>query len=321
MYLKRPFAERRNPTNMPLYHILETIILPPLDAPTRLSDALVGAFVAIPTRKGIKKAIGRGEVRVNGATGQTADWLHGGERIELLRRDVPVEQVLEMALDVPYEDDYLAVVVKPAGIAVSGNQWLTLARALPHNLDASTQPDALAAPQPVHRLDAPTSGLLLVAKAHEARVRLGEMMASHRIEKVYHAVVMGDVGEESLRLDADVEGKRAVSHVSRVARARSLRNGWLSLVRVTIETGRTHQIRRHLSGAGWPILGDKLYGREGEVMRGKGLFLAATALALAHPMTGEPLVLDLDVPSKFRKTLAREAQMWERYHQDSPKGH
>lgn len=302
------------------YHVLESTTLPTLDTPTRLSDALIGVFQAIPTRKGIKKAIERGEVRVNDAVGHTGDWLYGGEKVSLFRADVPVEQVLEMKLEVVYEDDHLAVVVKPAGIAVSGNQWLTVARALPYNLRPSSQPDALAAPQPVHRLDVPTAGLLLVAKAHATRVALGAMLAAHRIEKTYHAVAMGDVGTIPLRLDADIEGKSAVTEVERVAVARSLRNEWLSLVRVRLHTGRTHQIRRHLSGAGWPILGDKTYGREGAVMRGKGLFLAATALGLVHPATGERLEVTLEVPPKFTKTLSREAQMWERYHQDSPKG-
>lgn len=316
-----PFAERLPTSIVLMQHLLETITLPTLPIPQRLSDALVGAFVAVPTRKGVKKAIERGEVRLNGELAHTGDWVQGGESVELWRRDVPVEQVLPMSLEVVYEDDHLAIVVKPAGIAVSGNQWLTLARALPYNLAASNEPDALAAPQPIHRLDVPTSGLLIVAKAHRARVALGQMLAQHRVQKTYHAVVMGDVGTEPLRLDAPIEGKAAVTHVTRLAVGRSLRNEWLSLVKVTIETGRTHQIRRHLSGASWPILGDHQYGTAGSIMRGKGLFLAATALAFRHPITEEWLAWEQEPPAKFRKTLAREAQMWERYHQDSPKGH
>ena len=103
---------------------------------------------------------------------------------------------LEFILEVIYEDDYLAIIDKPPGILVSGNKLKTIVNALPFNLQVSSQIDALINPLPVHRLDFPTSGLLLIAKTNNALVALGKMFEEKKISKIYHAITIGQMKPE-----------------------------------------------------------------------------------------------------------------------------
>ncbi|RMG81573.1 MAG: RluA family pseudouridine synthase, partial [Bacteroidetes bacterium] len=278
--------------------ILETHLVPPNTDRVRLSDYLPRVFVSIPSRKGLKKAIKRGQVWVDGAPAETGRWVVPGQKIELIAPDLPPPRIYHMALPVVYEDEHLAVVNKPGGISVSGNKFRTLQNALPAHLTPSTRPDALKKMLPVHRLDAPTCGLLLVAKTISARINLGQAFENQTVKKRYRAVTIGEMPASGV-LDSPIDGKPARTRFERVSAVRSLKNGWLSTVDLFPETGRTHQLRIHLAQAGYPILGDKLYGPEGLILKGKGLFLCAVELAFLHPFSGEMLRLAIAPPPKF----------------------
>ena len=235
-----------------------------------------------------------------------------GDELTLFRQELTPPKGFRLQLDIHYEDEHLAVVVKPAGIPTSGNQFKTIQNALIFNLNKTTAPDALNWPKPVHRLDASTSGLLLVAKTKLAQVNLGQQFENKTVKKRYHAVVIGQP-PESGEWNSPIENKPSRTSFRTLQTVPSLRNTWLSLLELTPHTGRTHQLRIHLSRAGFPIMGDKLYGEEGEVFKGKGLFLCSTGLSFTHPANHQELSLELELPQKFQSLLQREKRRWNRY--------
>jgi len=278
----------------------------------RLYDYLQGLFEELPSRKSTKKAISRGEIRLNGEPTESGWWLKGGELIELFDLEVTPPKEYQLKLNILFEDEYLAVVLKPAGLISSGNQFKTLQNALLYNLNTSEQADKLPWPLPVHRLDAPTSGLVIVAKTKSARMELGKQFEERQIQKTYHAVVHGKIEEEGV-ISTPIEGKEARTTFRRLKVVRSLQNEFLSLVELHPETGRTHQLRIHLSDIGNPILGDKIYGPE-KGLKNKGLFLSAIALKLWHPATKKHLHFKTETPGKFSKRLENENIRWNKYH-------
>lgn len=277
--------------------------MPPLAEPRRLSDICAGWFQAIPSRKGMKKAIDRGWVLVNGEVADTGRWIHGGESVELRRPEVVNKPQFALKLEVLFEDEYLAVVVKPAGIAVSGNQRRTLENALPGNLSQSTMPDALLHPEPVHRLDFPTSGALLVAKTQKTLAALNKMFEDRQIEKRYVAVVAGSINPEG-EIHLPIAEKPAHSAYEVVYSLDSKRFGQLHLLRLVPYTGRRHQLRIHMASLGCPVLGDLRYAGE-STLRGKGLFLHSEMLRFVHPVTGTELEVKAQVPQKYDRFLLR----------------
>jgi 23S rRNA-/tRNA-specific pseudouridylate synthase len=207
----------------------------------------------------------------------------------------------------------MAVNSKPAGIPVSGNRFKTIAQALPHNLEPSACADALRIPLPVHRLDAPTTGLLVVAKTGTAMVELGRKFADREVRKCYHAVVFGTL-TLSGKIDSPVDGKPAQSICTPLRTVSSLRHKSLTLVKLEPLTGRTHQLRIHMAEAGHPIVGDAQYGSEENVLKGKGLLLAATGIALRHPVFPERKInVQKGLPHKFTALLEREERRWRKF--------
>ncbi len=145
--------------------LIETYEVPKMDIRERLSDFAPGIFKTVFSKKGIKKAIKKGLITINGDQGYTSDYIVGGETIALYRSTISKSKpTIHIALDIIYEDEYLAIVNKPPGILVSGNKKFTLENALPSILKKSSQPGALERPEPIHRLDYPTSGALLIGK-------------------------------------------------------------------------------------------------------------------------------------------------------------
>jgi len=208
-------------------------------------------------------------------------------------------------LDIVFEDEDMAVIIKPAGINVSGNQFKTVQNALNYNLTPSSKIDKLPWPLPVHRLDNQTSGLLIIAKTKGARIQLGKDFENKTITKHYHALVIGQLLKTGT-ISAPVDGKKSDSLYTSIRTVKSLKNEWISLIELSPLTGRTHQLRIHCSSIGHPILGDKLYGDEGMILKAKGLFLAAIRLTLNHPISGEPLQFEIPTPYKFIKRLENE---------------
>ncbi len=278
----------------------------------RLSDYLVGKFEEIPTRKGIKKAILNNQVIVNEKQAMTAQWVSIGDEIQLIERQSAPPKDCEIELEVPYEDDFLAIVVKPSGIPVSGNLFKTLYNALGDNLKSSSQIDKLRWPLPIHRLDTATSGLVIIAKTYSVRVELGKMLENKSIQKRYRAILQGTLREKGI-IDSPIANKNALSKFEVVENITTLKSTSLTLVNLYPITGRTHQLRIHTSSIGHPIVGDKLYKNDIAMKLDKGLFLSAVEVQFIHPVTKELLKVEIDQPAKFDSYLEREKRRLLKY--------
>ncbi|QED38732.1 RluA family pseudouridine synthase [Antarcticibacterium arcticum] len=277
--------------------ILETHIVPAIKERIRLQEYAVSIFSSISTKSTLKKAIKRKEILLNGIPAQTSDWIEQYQKIELLQPELPAKKVYNLKLEVIFEDDFMAVINKPAGISTSGNFFRSIENALPFNLARSTEPDTLPYPMPVHRLDNPTSGLLLVAKTRNAQIILNRAFECQEIQKTYVALVSG-LAPPCAVYTNEIEGKNAKSEISLIKYI-SKAQGEFSLLEVLPKTGRTHQIRIHLSGNGFPIVGDRDYG--GFKGFNGGLYLASTGIKFLHPVSGKPMDISIPIPGKFKK--------------------
>lgn len=292
--------------------ILQTHIVPPNTPTERISEYARNIFPNIPSRKGVKKAILRNEILLDGKPVETGRWVQPGNQIDWVDLELKTPKILPLKLAVVFEDEHLAVINKPAGIIVSGNQFRTVENALLHNISKSNEKDALRKPRAVHRLDSPTSGLLLVAKTALAHLKISQQFEAKTILKKYQAIVIGDINEEGV-LEKPVDGKTALTYFKKIKSVPSLKNEWLSFIDLFPQTGRTHQLRIHLSGFGFPILGDALYGKEGLILKHKGLFLCAVELNFSHPKTGERVGVKINAPQKYETLLRREERRWKKY--------
>ncbi|MFS4469185.1 pseudouridine synthase [Maribacter sp. 2210JD10-5] len=273
--------------------------------PIRLQEYGVGIFKMIPTKSALKKAIKTDLIWVDGNKAKTGTFITGGERIELLENIKPeTYKRLNFSLEVVYEDDYLAVINKPAGILVSGNKFETVANALAQNLKKSTQLDAVQ-PQPVHRLDYPTTGLLLVGKTSGAILALNKLFEQKEVVKTYFAVTIGETKPKGT-IKTPINAKEALSEYEVLQTLNSERFKCLNLVKLSPKTGRRHQLRKHLSGVGNPILGDAEYGLPHLILKGKGLYLHAQSLEFIHPFAKNRIVVESKLPKKFGKLFLRE---------------
>lgn len=292
--------------------IRETHVVPEGVNPVRFSAYARQAFPSIPSRKGVDKRIKRGELRIDGEQANTGDWIKPGQVLEWVDSQRSKPKTYYRELEIIFEDDYLAVINKPPGLEVSGNKFKTVENALAGNLTASTQPDALPWARPVHRLDYSTSGLLLIAKTTGAQIALGRQFEERKVQKRYCAVVTGRT-EESGQISEPINELAALSHYRLIESVPSLKSGNISLVHLVPVTGRTHQLRIHMAGIGHPIVGDQKYGPENQVLKGKGLFLAAIQLQFQHPATKQEMTVSCKMPPKFASLLEREQRRWEKF--------
>jgi 23S rRNA pseudouridine1911/1915/1917 synthase len=263
-------------------------------------------------------------VTIDGALASAGDRPRAGQRVAVRPAPPPpsAAQPQAIPLAVLYEDADLVVIDKPAGMVVHpapGHADGTLVNALLHHFGALPGEDA-ARPGIVHRLDAQTSGVMVVARTAAAREGLMQAFATHAIERAYLAIAVGHppakVTYETLhgRHPRDrkrfsskvVRGKRALTHVEVLERLHGA-----SLVRCTLETGRTHQIRVHLADHGFPLLGDPTYGKTPKDARVRAAASAlgrqalhAAVLGFAHPITGRALRFETPPPSDFQAALS-----------------
>ena len=271
--------------------------------PGRL-DVEVARALDVP-RAEAQRAIDEGRVLVQGRSRPKSFRLAGGETVETsIRRagDLPVERE---PVDIRYEDDHLMVVAKPAGLPVhptAARRTGTLVnRLLGLGVPLSTggDPDR---PGIVHRLDAGTSGLIVVAKDDETHEALSEMFRRHDVDRRYLALVRGRIADHVL-IDAPLE-RRGARVVARETSGRQA----ATEVEARPRTGRTHQIRVHLSSAGHPILGDRRYGGGGGDADRLGLarpFLHSWRIAFDHPVTGARVEVEEPLPDDLRRALDR----------------
>ncbi|MGH2546292.1 MAG: RluA family pseudouridine synthase [Actinomycetota bacterium] len=287
--------------------------------PGRL-DSVVANLSGMP-RADVQRAIARGAVLVDGVSRPKSFRLRGGERIEAVLEG-PAEVGPEPGgVPVRYEDDHLAVVAKPAGM-VSHPTASRRSGTLVNRLLGMGMPLSGAGgtdrPGIVHRLDAGTSGLLVVAKDDETHEQLTRMLAAREVGREYLALVRGEVVHEAFTVEAPLGRDRARVVVRRgtgVEAATQLevreRFPGATLLVARPRTGRTHQIRVHLRSVGHPILGDRAYGGGGDDARRLGLsrpFLHAWRLSFAHPVTGDRIEVEEPLPNDLREALRRAAR-------------
>ena len=280
--------------------LIETHIVEKLEKPIRFQEYSVGIFNTIPTKSGIKKAVKKGLIFIEGSLATTSKYICGGEKIELFESEnSSTFERLKLNIEVLFEDETLAVVYKPAGILVSGNKFVTIANGLAQNLKKSTLADAVK-PQPIHRLDYPTSGLLLIGKTSTAITALGKLFKEKEIQKTYFAVTIGKMSSEGT-IKLSIDKKESKTDFKVLHTVISERFEFLNLVKLSPKTGRKHQLRKHLFSLGNPILGDKEYFLEGKVLNGKGLYLHAATLDFVHPFTKKTISISKELPKKFNK--------------------
>lgn len=253
-----------------------------------------------------------GLVTVNGSAVDKKYKLKGGERIEIA---VPEPESLEalpqdIPLDIIYEDDYVIVVNKPQGMVVHpapGNPDGTLVNGLLYHCSLSSI-NGVIRPGIVHRIDKDTSGLLVVAKTNAAHESLSAQLKERKALRRYYCIVNGNIRENEGIIDkpigrhpidrkrmAVIEGGReAVTHYRVLERFRGY-----CLVECTLETGRTHQIRVHMSYIGHSIVGDPVYGIKKERFKTNGQLLHAKTIGFVHPVTGELMEFDSELPEYF----------------------
>jgi 23S rRNA pseudouridine1911/1915/1917 synthase len=294
-----------------------------LEAPAEAAGDRLDVFLAGPlgSRSQAQRLIEDGRVLVDGRAAQKGHRMKAGERVvvddEPSAADAPDTAAPLAQFAVAYEDDDLIVVDKPAGVVVHparGHREGTLAQALAGRA-AGGDHDWRAGI--VHRLDRKTSGLLVVAKSDEVHRRLKAALAARDIKREYLALVEGrpparsgtieaPIGRDRrhrvlMSIDTDVP-KPAITHF---AFEQVLPQA--TLLRVRLETGRTHQIRVHLQSIGHPVCGDRDYGHQG-LYGLERQFLHATRLAFAHPMTGAPVDIVSPLPMDLEQALALAAE-------------
>lgn len=283
--------------------MIETHIALSQKEPIRFQEYAVGIFKTIPTKSGIKKAIKKELIFIDGIVAMTSKYVSGGEKIDLYQSEKSSNfERLKLDIEVLFEDNYLAIIYKPSGIVVSGNKFVTIANGLAQNLKKSNQPDAVK-PQPIHRLDYPTSGVLVIGKTSAAIQQLGELFEHKKIQKTYFAITLG-VMQTQGHINSQIDKKEAFTNYEVLQSVKSERFEFLNLVKLSPKTGRKHQLRKHLLAIKNPILGDKEYFLENKVLNGKGLYLHAAALEFIHPFTKEKISITKELPKKFTKIFA-----------------
>lgn len=273
------------------------------------------------SRSQLQNLIEAGSVTCNGSPLNKKDKLKAGQTILLTLPDPqPIEaQPQNIPLDIVYEDDSLLVVNKPKGMVVHpapGNPDGTMVNALLwHCAGRLSGIGGAIRPGIVHRIDKDTSGLLVVAKTDAAHQALTEQMSVHSIHRVYHAVVYGNLKEDTGFVEAPIgrdpkdRKKMAVTQQN----SKYAYTGWQVLKRFgnftyiacKLKTGRTHQIRVHMASIGHPLAGDAVYGPKNCIRSLNGQCLHAKELGFVHPATGEWMQFDSSLPDWFQDYLSR----------------
>lgn len=292
----------------------EEIILEvsPEDMGKRL-DAFVSENIEEITRNYLQTLIEEGHVAIEGKNKVKAGQkLKGNEIIKVIIPE-PEELNVEaenIPIDIVYEDKYLLVINKSADMVVHpapGNYSGTLVNAILYHIKDLSSINGVIRPGIVHRLDKDTSGLIVIAKSDEAHVKLVDSFKDKTIKKTYIAIVKGVIGKEIGRLETligrnpndrkkmavvEKNGKLAITNYTVLSKG--LKH---TLVKVDIETGRTHQIRVHMKHLGYPIEGDKVYGKGNDLANRQ--MLHAYRLSFTHPVTGELINLKGEIPKDF----------------------
>ena len=323
LYCCRQYAELKTSLEMNGQRNLTAMI--PVDAAGRRLDKVLASLFPPYSRSQLQNWLREGRMTMEGSIPSQRQIVRGGERLHLrVPNEVPQDwQPQSLPLQVVYEDSEIVVIDKPAGLVVhpgAGNPDTTLANAILHHYPENR---ILARAGVVHRLDKGTTGLLVVARTESARQKLIEDLEARTIHRHYLALVHGrpvaggtvdePIGrhpKDRRRMAVSNKGKPAVTHF-RIER----RYDFHTLLRVRLETGRTHQIRVHLAHAGLPLVGDLLYGGRPRMPPRASTELAtlmrsfdrqalhATELSITHPDSGKRLTWESALPQDFQQLL------------------
>lgn len=284
---------------------------------TRL-DLFLAEMMDNISRSYIQKLIGEGQIIVNGKLSKNKYLVQKRDKIDVV---LPEPKSLstkpeEIPLDIVYEDKYLVVVNKPQDMVVhpgAGNESGTLVNALLYHCEGRLSSiNGVIRPGIVHRIDKDTSGLLVVAKDDVTHNGLAKQLAEHTMLRSYEAIATGIINDDRLKIDAPIgrhpqqrlkmavnlNGKHAVTHIQVLERFNNH-----TYIEAKLETGRTHQIRVHLAYINHPILGDERYGGHQNSFATKGQVLHAKSLGFIHPILGENLFFEANLPDSFISVL------------------
>ena len=291
-----------------------------LEVTSEWADKRIDVFVAQNTdysRNSVQLLLEEGKISVNGKNISKSYKMKTGDKLEIIveaAKDVGI-QAEDIPLDIYYEDNDLLVVNKPKGMVVhpaNGNENGTMVNALMfHCKDSLSGINGEIRPGIVHRIDKDTSGLLVVAKNDIAHEHLAKQFKDHSINRIYYAIVYGNVKEDSGDIEAPIgrhktdrkkfcitetNSKYAFTHYDVVDKL----NGF-TLVKLKLKTGRTHQIRVHMQSKGHPLAGDPVYGPKNCITELKGQALHAGVLGFIHPTTNEYIEFSSPWPEEFEK--------------------
>ncbi len=288
-------------------------------------DAWLAGKLEEYSRSYIQKLCQDGNIWVNGVQVKSNYKLKTGDTVTA---QIPAAEVLqvsaeEIPLDIVYEDEHLVVINKPKGMVVhpaAGNHSGTLVNALmKHCGESLSDINGIIRPGIVHRIDKDTSGLLVVAKNNHAHEFLSKKLKTHEIKREYIALVEGIIYENAGKIDAPIGrhpverkkmsvnlkvGRNAVTHFRVLERFPSA-----TYLELRLETGRTHQIRVHLSYINHPIIGDEVYGRKKQRFNTRGQVLHARRLSFEHPVTGRLMEFETPVPEYFTNLIKELADI------------
>ena len=282
-------------------------------------DKYLSSVLTDFSRTHIAKIIDEGEVFVNDKEAKSSLKLKENDVVSLT---IPENKELEVnkediPLDIVYEDKDILIINKPQGMVVhpsNGHNEHTLVNAILYHCKDLSGINGVNRPGIVHRIDKDTSGLICVAKNDNAHLKLAEQLKDHTMARTYTALVKGIIPENSGEINLPIgrdpnnrqkmgvtrtNSKEAITYFKVLKRFKDH-----TLVECHLKTGRTHQIRVHLSYIGYPVEGDPLYaGRKFDTLYKKGQLLVATSLTLIHPSTNEEMTFNIDLPDYFVDVL------------------
>lgn len=289
-------------------------------------DVFLGSRIDELSRSQIQKLFSKHEVFVNSAVCKEKKYkIKAGDSIEVYFsvEDEYIPKAENIELNIIYEDEDIVVIDKPRGMVVhpgAGNYNNTLVNALLYHVGEDLRElGETDRPGIVHRIDKDTSGILVVAKSKLAFDSLKEQFSKHSIKRWYYALVYNNFGEDSGKIDRPIgrdkknrlrraidgeNPKRAITRYEVMERF-----GNVVLIKAILETGRTHQIRVHLTSIGHPLVGDKLYGSKKDKFGADGQILHAAHLEFVHPRSGETVSFDSELPEYFIKAIEKAKRL------------
>jgi len=289
----------------------------PNDKDKRL-DVFIAEQLSV-SRSRAQELIASGYVKVYDCISTKSYRLQGNEVIEAIKPEpTEIEAIPQkIPVDIVYEDDHLLVVNKPQGMVVhpaAGNPDKTLVNALLyHCAGRLSSINGKIRPGIVHRIDKDTAGLLMVAKTDKAHTGLAEQIAAHTFTRKYQAIVLGNVKEDMGTICRPI-GRHQTNRKKMAVTLRNSKEATTKFrvierysgythVELTLETGRTHQIRVHMASIGHPVAGDNVYGDKKNKLKLKGQCLFAYHIGFIHPVTGEKMIFEAEKPDFFKYAL------------------